>query len=152
MDVRRAVSVNSLGDPLTSKTAHRAATDVVVEQGNHRVSVGGHLAPCAPAPMTILHYPVRSRAQFFNKVVKGGAAYARNTELDHDIGKTWRHLYQLYQEDKLDQVYEKELMTEAQIARGLATGVLVRDERLIGTLGSRTHPPWLEDAYRTAVR
>jgi glycosyltransferase involved in cell wall biosynthesis len=141
MDVRRAVSVNSLGEPLSGKAAHRGATDVVVGQGNHCVSVGGQLAPCAPAPITILHFPVRSRAQFFNKVVKGGAAYARNTELDYAIGKTWRHLYQLYQEDRLDQAFEMELMTEEQIARGLATGVLVRDERLIGALTSRTRRP-----------
>jgi len=143
MDVRRAVSVNALGDPLTRKQAHRGATDVVVAQGNHRVSVGGWLAPCAPAPITILHFPVRSRAQFFNKVVKGGAAYARNTELDYAIGETWRHLYQMYQEDKLDQAYEMELTTEEQIACGLAAGVLVRDERLIGALTSRTHRPSL---------
>ncbi|HEY5022675.1 MAG TPA: glycosyltransferase family 2 protein [Gemmatimonadaceae bacterium] len=139
MGVRRTVSVNSLGEPLTSKTAHRGATDVVVGQGNHHVSVGGRLASCVPVPITILHFPVRSRAQFFNKIVKGGAAYARNTELDHTIGKTWRHLYQLYQEDKLDQAFERELMTDEQIVHGLAAGVLIRDERLISALTSRTH-------------
>jgi glycosyltransferase involved in cell wall biosynthesis len=143
MDVRRATSVNSLGGPLTSKAAHRGATDVVVEQGNHSVSLGGQLAPCAPAPITILHFPIRSRAQFFNKIIKGGAAYARNTELDYAIGETWRYLYQLYQEGTLDQVYETELMTEEQIALGLAAGVLVRDERLIGAIASHTRRPGL---------
>jgi hypothetical protein len=134
MDVRRTVSVNALGERLAGKAAHCGATDVVVGQGNHYVSIGGRLAPCAPAPITILHFPVRSRSQFFNKVVNGGAAYARNTELHYGVGKTWRHLYRLYQEDKLDQAYDMELMTDEQIARGLAAGVLVRDERLIGAL------------------
>ncbi len=137
MDVRRVVSVNCLGQPVPGKVAHRARADVVVEQGNHRIAVGGHVVPPVAAPITILHFPVRSRAQFFNKIAKGGAAYARNRQLPRGVGKTWRHLYKLYQQDKLDQVYERELLTEDQIARGLATGALLRDERLMGALASR---------------
>ena len=136
MDVRRVISRNSLGQPLSAKTAHRARTDICVAQGNHCVSIGGRIVPSVAAPITILHFPVRSRVQFVNKIVKGGAAYARNTELDHGTGNTWRQLYQLYQEDRLDQAYEKELMTEEQIDHGLATGALVRDERLIDALSS----------------
>jgi hypothetical protein len=66
--------------------------------------------------------------------VKGGAAYARNAELDRDVGKTWRQLYGMYLDGKLDQAYANELQTEAQIAQGLATGALVRDDRLIEAL------------------
>ena len=136
MDVRWVASVNCLGGPLHGKVAHRALTDIVVDQGNHRVYSGGQLAPCVAGPMTILHFPVRSRAQFFNKVVKGGAAYTRNTELDQSIGTTWRHLYQLYLDSRLDQAYADEQLSEEQIIRGLATGALVRDERLSSALCS----------------
>ena len=134
MDVRHVVSVNALGQSLPRKVAHRAVPDLVVEQGNHRVYTDSRLPLCAPAPLTILHFPVRSRAQFFNKIAKGGAAYARNTELEPTIGKTWRHLYQLYLEGKLDEVYRNEVVTEEQIAGGLAAGALARDERLIRAL------------------
>ena len=137
MNVRRAVSVNALGKSLPGKVAHRAISDVVVEQGNHRVLSGGAAVACAPAPITILHFPVRSRAEFFNKVAKGGAAYARNSELDDNVGETWRYLYALYVDGKLDQEFERELMTEEEVARGLAAGALVRDERLIDTLVAR---------------
>jgi glycosyltransferase involved in cell wall biosynthesis len=134
MNVRSVESVNVLGEALPRKVAHRAASDVVLDQGNHRVHVDGRLAPCVPAPVTILHFPIRSRAQFFNKIAKGGAAYARNTELPDNVGKTWRHLYRLYLDGQLDQAYTKELQTDDQIATGLATGALVRDERLIDAL------------------
>jgi hypothetical protein len=144
MNVRCVASVNALGQSLPGKLAHRAVTDIVVDQGNHRVYVGGQVARCVPAPMTILHFPVRSRAQFFNKVIKGGAAYARNTELNQHVGKTWRHLYGLYLEGKLHHAYTKELHTEEQIARGLAEGALVRDERLIHALRLRNFQTPLE--------
>ena len=138
MDVRRAASVNSLGQPLPPKVAHRALPGVVVAQGNHSASLAGEAVPSAAAPITILHFPVRSRAQFLNKIVKGGAAYARNTDLDPATGKTWRHLYQLYLDGKFDAAYAKEVVADDQIASGVATGVLVRDERLVAALGRRT--------------
>lgn len=134
MDVRHAHSTNALGRALPSKLAHRAFANAVVEQGNHRVYAAGELVPCAAAPMTILHFPVRSRAQFFAKIAKGGAAYARNTELDHGIGETWRRLYDLYLNGELDAVFERELFTDERVARGLEAGSLVRDERLIDAL------------------
>ncbi len=138
MDVRSVVSVNALGEPLPGKAAHRAVRDVVVAQGNHYVFVGGELPPSAAAPITILHFPVRSRAQFYNKIVKGGAAYARNTELPYGYGMAWRRLYQLHLEGRLDEAYDSALLTDEQIAVGLAAGELVRDQRLIDALGSRT--------------
>ena len=136
MDVRSVVSVNALGQSLPRKVAHRGIPDVVVEQGNHRVYAGGRPAVSASAPMTILHFPVRSRAQFFNKIAKGGAAYERNSELDPMVGKTWRHLYELYLDGKLDDVYRSEVVTDEEIASGLATGALARDERLIRALAA----------------
>jgi glycosyltransferase involved in cell wall biosynthesis len=138
MDVRHAASVNVLGEPLSPKVAHRALPGVVVAQGNHSVYLAGRVAPSAAAPITILHFPVRSRAQFLNKIVKGGAAYARNAELDPAIGKTWRDLYQAYLHGKFDEAYANEVLADQQIASGLATGVLVRDERLAQALDTRT--------------
>ncbi|HEY0382968.1 MAG TPA: glycosyltransferase family 2 protein [Candidatus Elarobacter sp.] len=139
MNVRHATSVNFLGQPLPPKVAHRALPGVVVAQGNHSVYFGDRAAPCVAAPITILHFPVRSRAQFLNKIVNGGAAYARNTDLSPAIGKTWRSLYQMYLEGKFDEAYANEVLTEEQIARGLATGDLVRDERLAVALDARAH-------------
>jgi glycosyltransferase involved in cell wall biosynthesis len=141
MDVRNVVSVNALGDPLPGKSAHRAARDVVIGQGNHYVFVDDALAPQAAAPVTILHFPVRSRSQFFNKIAKGGAAYARNTELPYHAGLAWRRLYEQYLEGRLDEAYDSALLTEERVAGGLANGDLVRDRRLIDALDARAHAP-----------
>jgi glycosyltransferase involved in cell wall biosynthesis len=134
MNVRRAETVNALGLPLPSKIAHRARTDVVVDQGNHRVLAGGDVLPSEVAPITILHFPVRSRAQYLNKIAKGGAAYGRNAELDRTVGDAWRYLYRLYLVGKFDQVCEREFLTDEQIRAGLQDGTLVRDDRLIEAL------------------
>jgi hypothetical protein len=137
MNVRYASSVNALGDPLPAKVAHRADDDVVVAQGNHDISIRAEPVRRAVAPITILHFPVRTRAQFFNKISKGGAAYERNTELHRGIGSTWRSLYGLHRARRLDEVFSKELLETDEITRGLADGTLVRDERLSTALEAR---------------
>jgi glycosyltransferase involved in cell wall biosynthesis len=150
MDTRRRVSLNIHGYPLPTKVAHRALNDVEVEQGNHCIFVSGRQAPCVPGPFTILHFPVRTRAQFRNKIAKGGAAYARNTELDQTVGDTWRHLYQMYLDGRLDEAYDDELLAEGAIADGLATGSLVRDDRLTRALDTLYDEPRV--AYVGAFR
>jgi len=152
MTVRRAASVNSLGHTLPPKVAHRVSPDVVVAQGNHSVSLGNRAVRCVTAPITILHFPVRSRAQFLNKIVKGGAAYARNTDLDLATGKTWRDLYRLYLDGKFDEAYAHELLNDDEIERGIATGALVHDERLAAALAARTRWSVGVDDERRAAR
>ena len=139
MDIRHRVSLNIFGETLPAKLVHRALRGVVVEQGNHRIFVFGRVAPSVPGSMTILHFPTRSRDQFRNKIVKGGAAYARNRELDSAFGATWRHLYRLYGEGTLDEAYDREVLDEDAIAAGLASGALVRDRRLMQVLDSRSN-------------
>ena len=49
----------------------------------------------------ILHFPMRTYAQFQNKIVKGGRAYARNRGLPEQTGRTWRRLYETWEEGRL---------------------------------------------------
>jgi hypothetical protein len=134
MDVRYRTSLNPLGRPLPGKVAHRALADISVEQGNHGVRVAGNAVPASGAPITVLHFPVRSRAQFFSKVASGGAAYARNRDLPVGVGATWRHLYALYLAGELEPEFRKELFSAEDIAAGLASGTLIRDSRLADAL------------------
>lgn len=71
-------SVNSLGGPLPPKVAHRGCRDIIVRQGNHSVSGIGQECVVANT-IEILHFPIRTREQFLNKIILGGAAYQRNT-------------------------------------------------------------------------
>jgi Glycosyl transferase family 2 len=134
MNIRQAVSRNCFGERLANKVAHRGLSDATVHQGNHAVSFAGQMAPCVAGPMTILHFPIRSRAQFHNKITKGGAAYARNTALGETVGGTWRYLYRLHLEGRFDEFYEQELFSDTEVASGLMSGELLRDDRLMEDL------------------
>lgn len=136
MDVRHVVSTNALGRPLPPKAMHRALRGVTVEPGNHRIRAGWRPVRHAPSALSILHFPVRSRAQFFAKVAEGGAAVARNTEFGPSVWDSWRHLYGLLQAGKLDHAFAAEFRDDAEVSAGLARGTLVRDRRLIDSLQS----------------
>jgi hypothetical protein len=121
-----------LGDgPLPPKVAHRADSDVTVLQGNHEVTgplLGGQIRD--DGEIEILHFPVRSQARFANKIAKGGAVYARNTELPPDVGHHWRRLHGLQEAGTFDEEYLHLVLPDGQVAEGLARGTLVEDTRL----------------------
>jgi hypothetical protein len=126
-----------LGDgPLPPKVAHRAEPAVVVRQGNHEVE-GLTGATLDDGRIEILHVPVRSYAQFHNKIAKGGAAYARNTELPPEVGHQWRRLHAHQTEGTFDEEWARLLLTDEEVAAGLADGTLVEDHRLAAILAGR---------------
>jgi hypothetical protein len=130
MIYRKAVSLNHIGLPLPPKTAHRASADVVVHQGNHDVS-GLNGAKIDPGGLDILHFPIRSKAQFENKIRNGGAAYARNQKLPLTVARGWRSLYATLTTDgSLDSYLESQRFTRDRISTGLASGDLIEDTRL----------------------
>lgn len=133
---RELVSRNDLGQPLPPKVAHRASAHAVVAQGNH--SVEGIKPPqIGVADLEILHFPMRSRAQFTNKIAKGGAAYARNTDLLPQIGGTWRKLFaELSKNGSLEHHLDAAFHGKEQIARRLSAGEIVEDRRLADFLGA----------------
>jgi hypothetical protein len=115
---------------LPPKICHRAAPKVVIAQGNHRVIRPVRATLPAPGPITILHFPMRTWAQFENKIRKGGAAYERNAELHPRLGSTWRELYGLHRDGKLRAFYEQSQLAPEDVAPGIAHGGLVVDRRL----------------------
>lgn len=137
MTARHATPLNALGKPLPPKVAHRGRADVHVAQGNHEVRFDSEAVECAPVAIDILHFPVRSRTQYRNKIVKGGQAYARNNTLDPGVGNTWRQLYSLCEQGRFDQACDREILSDEEITQGLITGELVQDDRLINALSAR---------------
>lgn len=134
MTLREKESVNALGDPLPPKVCHRGSGEIEVLQGNHGVSRPDFGVWAGPPPITILHFPLRSYRQFENKIVNGGQAYERNTELGIEVGDAWRYLYGLYQAEGLPQFYrDRERRIQAT-----STSDLVRDDRLRRFLQSLT--------------
>ena len=130
LTIRDARSVNSLGQPLSTKTCHRSLARVEVAQGNHSVALDGvELAAPMNAGVSILHFPARSYTQFANKIQLGGAAYERNQKLDKAVGGTWRRLYAELLAGRLQDHYSTQILTSEALAQS-EPGRYVRDERL----------------------
>ena len=124
MTLRERESLNPLGKPLPPKLAHRADPEIAVAQGNHKVE-GAQLGErLDDGSIEILHFPMRTYAQFENKIVKGGRAYARNRELPHRTGRTWRRLYELWEQGELRDHYD------GQVVIGPGHDDLLEDTRL----------------------
>ena len=127
-------SRNSEGFPLPPKVCHRALPDVEVDQGNHGVSLAGVPLPSEPCALRILHYPMRGYRQFENKIARGGAAYARNTELSEEVGITWRNLYKIWQAGDLLKWYLQHVPSPETVQSKLLSGELVHDESVLQAL------------------
>jgi hypothetical protein len=124
MTLRERESLNPLGKPLPPKVAHRSHPEITVVQGNHRVEGPELGARVDDGSIDILHFPMRTYAQFENKIVKGGRAYARNRELPHRTGRTWRRLYELWERGELRDHYDEQVVTDP------GSGGLLEDTRL----------------------
>jgi hypothetical protein len=138
MVYREAVSLNSLGQPLPPKMAHRGSPNVVVAQGNHSVA-GLQPLKVTQGQVEILHFPMRSYCQVLNKIVKGGAAYERNLTLPQGVGQTWRALYRdLKATQGLVDYYQRHLYSVQRIAEELAAGKILFDDRLLRYFESKS--------------
>lgn len=130
MTFRDRVSLNPDGGLLPPKVCHRGMEGIEVEQGNHFVRLEGVPLAAEPGPMRIHHYPMRSYRQFENKIICGGAAYARNEDLTKDIGITWRNLYELWQSGGLRAHYMERVISAESIQERLLSGELLYDDTL----------------------
>ncbi len=75
-----------------------------------------------------------------NKIVKGGAAYARNTEFSGTTGSTWRVLYKLWQAGGLPARYREMLPSPRVTQQRLQRGDLVYDDTLMKILRAHESP------------
>jgi hypothetical protein len=86
---------------VSNKVVARAGNPFAIGPGNHRLMDEPGVSPMAryrsPAGLTMREFPVRSIAQFINKVVNGGRAVEALTAAGGSpIGSHWAGLYQLY--------------------------------------------------------
>ena len=130
MIVRETLSRNIFGDPLQPKVCHRAELEVVVDQGNHEVELPDLRLHPGPAPIFILHFPLRSYRQFEHKIVVGGQAYERNDKMPWPAGSGWRLRYEDYKAGRLRAFWDGEVLDDAAIQRGIGEGRLTVDRRL----------------------
>jgi glycosyl transferase family 2 len=124
--------------PVT-KVAHRADPQVLVGRGNHDL-IGTALLPLSTwHPLEVLHFPLRSRAQWARKIELQGEAFTKHIAR----AGTGYHLtsYDALQSGRIDEQHDSMVVDEDALARGLEDGTLVLDTRLrdaLHVLGSES--------------
>jgi hypothetical protein len=116
------------------KVAHRADPEVHVARGNHALADSPLLPLTTWHPIEILHFPLRSRAQWIRKVELQGEAFPKHIERSG----TGYHLkgYDALQSGRIEQQHESLVVDDEPVARGVDEGTMVIDTRLRDALRS----------------
>lgn len=131
MVIRGAGGRTLHGAPSVPKICHRGYSDVRVAEGNHHIKRRGALVPAyRDHPLEILHFPLRSAAQFERKVRQGAKALLANPTLDDGIGAHWRWLHHNYPPAELAAYYDERVPDPDRISAGLADGRFAEDTRV----------------------
>src|SRR2546423_6765546 len=119
--------------PVT-KVAHRGDSEVVVGRGNHDLVATPFNLFRTWYPIEVLHFPLRSRAQWMRKVELQGEAFTKHIER----AGTGYHLkgYGALQSGRLEEQHASLVIDEEAAQRGLADGTIVQDTRLRDVLRS----------------
>ena len=120
------------------KVAHRGDPEVTVARGNHALA-GSSFAPLVTwHPIEVLHFPLRSRAQWRRKVELQGDAFTKHIERSG----TGYHLkgYDALHSGRIDGQHDSLVVDEPAVERGLGDGTLVVDTRLRDALRSLRLP------------
>jgi hypothetical protein len=116
------------------KVAHRADPAIVVGRGNHGL-VDSRFQPLRTwFPVEVLHFPLRSRAQWTRKVELQGEAFTKHIER----AGTGYHLkgYDALRSGRIEQQHQALVVDDDAVERGLADGTLAVDTRLRDALRS----------------
>jgi len=138
---RDALSLTPNDRPLQPKVAHRAHPDVVVAPGNHWIS-GAELRPVPAGELIeIFHFPMRTYEQFERKVIQTGVGYEKLEHRGLEEGGDQLKLLEIYRENGLREYYERALLDDTQLRRGLQSGAIVLDRRLADFMQARSRGP-----------
>ena len=110
------------------KVAHRGDPQVNVARGNHALAESSFLTLTTWHPIEVLHFPLRSRAQWMRKVELQGEAFTKHIERSG----TGYHLkgYDALRGGRIEQQHESLVVNDDAVARGIEDGTLVADPRL----------------------
>jgi hypothetical protein len=114
------------------KVAHRGDPEVTVARGNHALADSALVPLTTWHPIEVLHFPLRSRAQWMRKVELQGEAFTKHIERSG----TGYHLkgYDALQGGRIEQQHESLVVDDEAVRRGLDEGTLVIDTRLRNVL------------------
>jgi len=124
---RRPNTLSERGTPLAARVCHRADPDVEIPNGHHD-AIGPRVGAFAESdPFDLLHVPMRSWAQFRNKIDVGARALMANTSLGPEAGWHWRADYERLQRGELEDAYRARCLSVKRLVGGVARRQLVLD-------------------------
>lgn len=118
---------------LLPKILLRAKNLEAVGQGNHSASYVGNSSR-ENSEIMVYHFPIRNSQQLQQKVLNGGAAYARNQQLPKNVGWHWRRFYHQLQNHGLSAMLADALPDRAWIEQGLKSGHVASDRSMVPAL------------------
>jgi len=110
------------------KVAHRADPHVTVARGNHALANSSFRTLTTWHPIEVLHFPLRSQAQWMRKVELQGDAFTKHIERSG----TGYHLkgFDALQRGRIEEQHASLVVDDAALEQGLQDGTLVIDTRL----------------------
>jgi hypothetical protein len=110
------------------KVAHRGDPNVTVARGNHALAGSRFATLTTWHPIEVLHFPLRSRAQWMRKVELQGEAFTKHIERSG----TGYHLkgYDALLDGRIEQQHAALVVDDDALERGLEEGSLVVDTRV----------------------
>jgi hypothetical protein len=132
MDVRftPAAPVNDPTSPfrVNTRLVHRASAAVVIGRGNAGLSGLPRGFVQAPAPIEVLHFPIRGLAQFERKFLTHHATLGSRRRGDHV------RVFEARQQGSVARLYDSLRIDDERLERGLQDGSLAVDTRLRDSL------------------
>jgi hypothetical protein len=110
------------------KVAHRGDPNVTVARGNHALADSPFATLTTWHPIEVLHFPLRSRAQWMRKVKLQGDAFTQHIERSG----TGYHLkgYDALQSGRIAEQHQSLVVDDAALEQGVTEGTMVIDTRL----------------------
>lgn len=135
----------------TPNMVHRGESDILVEQGNHKVSLRSNGQPPPEVATEVLHLPWRSWAQLERKVVNAGLGYQANPDLTPSPSHHGMRDYNRHLEGRLYEAYLARTPLRSELEAGETDGRFRRDGWLTEHLRGLVATALLPDALRAVV-
>jgi len=105
-----------------------------VSAGNHNLLNYKNFLIRKSSDISVYHFPIRSKKQFFDKVIQGGKAYERNLALNKSIGWHWRRWYEMHKNNSLEEEYLKLIISPENFPEWESKGVLVKVDSILNKI------------------
>jgi Glycosyl transferase family 2 len=131
------------------KVAHRGDPDVQVGRGNHDLIASPFRTLPSWHPVEVLHFPLRSQAQWRRKVELQGEAFSKHIAR----AGTGYHLksYDALRTGRIDEQHDAMVVDDDAVELGLADGTLSADTRLRDALRTLRRDDSADGARRFAL-